>query len=266
MPEVTIETMGSRWKVRRDGGTVGVYQTEEEARKAAEIARNADTWPPESGIAGIQFKAGKWCVDIGKTKRRTVSLDEAIRWKRAQGKPLKKETGKTRNAGCAKCVWRLVEQDGTAGKHWYCGYSLCSGHHSRVWLHYQRTGKESLEGMTHGTGCTEFMAGDPRDKLSLITDNPGSIQKKGWALLRKEGLLTQDKAKQSTARRQYALTVDLDMEKARELKSHFKWKEIANAAGLSINGAKSSWERQRINRQAAMRLLDAYGVDITKED
>lgn len=85
---------------------------------------------------------------------------------------------KTRNAGCEKCVWRLVEQDSTAGKHWCCGYSLCFGHHSRVWLHYQRTGRESLEGMTHGTGCTEFMAGNPRDKLSLMTDNPGSIQKK----------------------------------------------------------------------------------------
>lgn len=33
---------------------------------------------------------------------------------------------------------------------------------------------------------------------------------------------------------------------------------------MIANSAKGSWQRHRINRQAAKRLLDAYGVDITK--
>lgn len=60
------------------------------------------------------------------------------------------------------------------------------------------------------------------------------------------------------------MTAELDMEKAQELRKKYTWREIATVAGLSINGAKGSWERQRINRHAAKRLLDAYGIDITK--
>lgn len=48
------------------------------------------------------------------------------------------------------------------------------------------------------------------------------------------------------------------------LKSMHKWREIAQIAGMSIGGLKCAHERKRINKQAAKRLLDAYGVDITK--
>ncbi len=165
---------------------------------------------------------------------------------------------------CRTCVWRLALSGGEKGQNRYhCGYSLCLGHHSRIYLHYQRTGKQSLEGFTSGEGCTEFMTGNPRDKLSLLQDNPANVTEKAWALLEKEGVITRGE-KTPTDRKPYALTADLDMEKAKELKSRYTWREIATAAGLSINGAKGSWERQRINRNAAKRLLDAYGIDITK--
>lgn len=76
--------------------------------------------------------------------------------------------------GCRTCVWRLVNAGNS--KEYHCGYSLCLTHHSRIWLHYQRTGRESLEGMTFDTNCTEWMHGNPRAKLSLLQDNPGARQ------------------------------------------------------------------------------------------
>lgn len=164
--------------------------------------------------------------------------------------------------GCKTCVWRLARSGNTGGYH--CGYGLCLNHHSRVWLHYQRTGTESLDGMTFDHNCTEWMPGDPRAKLSLLQDDPANVTEKAWELLEKEGVITREGVKTSTTRKPYALTADMDMEKAKELKNRYKWKEIAAIAGLSVNGAKGSWERQRINRQAAKRLLDAYGIDITK--
>ena len=163
---------------------------------------------------------------------------------------------------CKTCVWRLSNSGNS--KEYHCGYSLCLTHHSRIWLHYQRTCKESLDGMTFDHNCTEWMPGDPRVKLSLLQDNPSSVKAEAWALLEKEGVITRGGVKTSATRKPYALTADMDMEKAKELKNRHKWKEIAAIAGLSVNGAKGSWERQRINRHAAKRLLDAYGVDITK--
>lgn len=160
--------------------------------------------------------------------------------------------------GCANCVWRLVNN-----KSVHCGYSLCLTHHSRVWLHYQRTGRENLDGMTFDANCTEWMAGNPADKLSLLQGSPERVTAKAWTLLAKERGVEPPGAKKSTGRKEYSTTTALDMGKARKLKAQYKWREIAQAAGLSVSGAKGCWERQRINKQAAKRLLDAFGVDIT---
>lgn len=264
MHEVAIEQCGKRWRVTRDSLFVGQYASGADAENMANVARHADKWPPESGTPGVRFRAGKWEFNCkGKSYRYTV-LDKALRdHKRMCVEPVR-EKKMHRNPGCAKCVWRLVEGESTTGKHWHCGYSLCLGHHSRIYLHYQRTGKQSLEGFTSGTGCTEFMAGNPRDKLSLMQDDPANVTEKAWALLEKEGVIARGDARKSATRKPHNLTADMDMEKAKELKRRCKWKEIAATAGLSVNGAKGSWERQRINRQAAKRLLDAYGIDITK--
>lgn len=274
MADVEVTRKGERWYVSRNGDFVGRYGTEDEAREVEKVAKYADTWPPVSGAERIRWHSGKWEFRNNGKAYRDVKLTKVLNerdkffhtvlHKRTEKRT---ETAEKRKAGngCAKCVWRMACTGGEGSKtQYHCGYSLCYGHHSRVWLHYQRTGRQSLEGMTHGTGCTEFMAGNPRDKLSLITDNPGNITKKGWALLEREGVLARNTIKPNTHRKPYALTVDLDMEKARELKSRHTWREIAKAAGLSLNGAKGSWERQRINRVAAQRLRDAYGVDIAK--
>lgn len=174
-----------------------------------------------------------------------------------------KTMGKTGN-GCARCVWRLVLSGGKEeGRRYICGYSLCLGHHSRVWLHYQRTGRESLVGFTSGEGCSEFMAGNPKDKLSLMQENVGRVNDRAWALLEREGIIAKG-SRRGSQRRAYATTVDMDIEKANELRRGRSWREIAETTGLSIAGVKGSWERQRINRIAAQRLKDAYGIDITK--
>ena len=263
MPNVQVEHRGKRWFVHRDGELVGRYDTAQDAENMADVARYADTWPPESGRPGVRYRYGKWEFNHRDKSYRYTNLTQALRdHDQMCAKPAQAKK-RPRNSGCAKCVWRLVESEGTTGKHLHCGYSLCLGHHSRIYLHYQRTGKQSLEGFTSGEGCTEFMTGNPRDKLSLLQDNPANVTEKAWALLEREGIIIRKKAKPAS-RRPYAMTAELDMEKAQELRKKYTWREIATVAGLSINGAKGSWERQRINRHAAKRLLDAYGIDITK--
>lgn len=267
MGNAEVAQRGKRWYVTRNGEFVGRYPTEAEAIKAAEIAKNSDVWPPRSGCEGIRWHSGKWELRAYGVCCRDVDLDAVIKYrdKRTSAAKRKTEKPKISSSGCAKCVWRLALSGGEKGQNRYhCGYSLCLGHHSRVYLHYQRTGKQSLEGFTSGTGCTEFMAGNPRDKLSLLQDDLANVTEKAWALLEKEGVIKRVDTKTSSARKPYNLTTDMDMEKAKALKSRYTWKEIATAAGLSVNGAKGSWERQRINRCAAKRLLDAYGIDITK--
>ena len=267
MGNAEITQRGKRWYVTRNGEFVGRYPTEAEAIKAAEIAANSDVWPPRSGCEGIRWHSGKWELRAYGVCCRDVDLDAVIkcRDKRTSTAKRKTEKPKISSSGCAKCVWRLALSGGEKGQNRYhCGYSLCLGHHSRIYLHYQRTGKQSLEGFTSGTGCTEFMAGNPRDKLSLMQDDPANVTEKAWALLEKEGVIKRVGTKTSSARKPYNLTTDMDMEKAKILKSRYTWKEIATTAGLSVNGVKGSWERQRINRHAAKRLLDAYGIDIAK--
>lgn len=262
MHDVKVERRRSKWYVLRDGAIAGWYSTPEDAENIAQVARYAEVWPPESGTPGVRFYGGKWQFDKGGHSYRYTDLDMAIR-ERERMREAAKKPKRSNNDGCAKCVWRLVETGGsTSGVRYHCGYSLCLTHHSRVWLHYQRTGRESLEGMTHGSNCTEFMPGNPRDKLSLMQDNPAAVTAKGWALLAKEA--GKPVKPEIAERRRYITTVDIDMDKANQLRAQYKWREIATAAGISIGGAKGCWERQRINRQAAKRLLDAYGVDITK--
>jgi hypothetical protein len=271
--DVEIVRKGKRWFAYRNDEFVGRYDTEDDAQEAGEIARYSDAWPPVSGAERIRWHSGKWEFRTNGKAYRDVRLVKVIQerdkfLRNALHKQTEKQTDvvekRKAGSGCAKCVWRLSLSGGEKGQNRYhCGYSLCLGHHSRIYLHYQRTGKQSLEGFTTGAGCTEFMPGNPRDKLSLMQDDPANVTETAWALLEKEGVVSRGE-KTPTGRKPYALTADLDMEKAKELKSRYTWREIATAAGLSVNGAKGSWERQRINRQAAKRLLDAYGIDITK--
>lgn len=273
MANVEIVQKGKRWFGYRNDEFVGRYDTEDDAQEAGKIARYSDIWLPVSGAERIRWHSGKWEFRCNGKAYRNVRFIKVIHERDKflrnvlHGQTEKQtEAGKksTAGSGCAKCVWRLALTGGEKGKNRYhCGYSLCLGHHSRIYLHYQRTGKQSLEGFTSGTGCTEFMTGNPRDKLSLLQDDPANVTEKAWALLEKEGVIAR-REKAPADRKPYALTADLDMKKAQELKSRYTWREIAAAAGLSINGAKGSWERQRINRQAAKRLLDTYGIDITK--
>lgn len=268
MGNAEVTQRGKRWYVTRNGDFVGRYSTEDEAIKAAKIASNSGVWPPSSGCERIRWHSGKWEFRAYGVCCRDVDLTAVIKYRDKHTNVAKRKSEKLKigngSSGCAKCVWRLALSGGEKGQNRYhCGYSLCLGHHSRIYLHYQRTGKQSLKGFTTGTGCTEFMPGNPRDKLSLMQDDPANVTEMAWALLEKEGVITRGE-KTPTDRKPYALTADLDMEKAKELKNRHTWREIATVAGLSINGAKGSWERQRINRQAAKRLLDAYGIDITK--
>lgn len=161
---------------------------------------------------------------------------------------------------CRTCVWRLVNAGSNNGLH--CGYALCLTHHSRVWLHYQRTGNESLDGMTFGANCTEWMPGNTKDKLSLLQDDPAMVTDKAWALLARERGI-EPPAKKKVDRKNYRTTIALDMQKAKMLKSMHKWREIAQIAGMSIGGLKCAYERKRINKQAAKRLKEAFGIDIT---
>lgn len=160
---------------------------------------------------------------------------------------------------CKTCVWRLVNAGSNNGLH--CGYSLCLTHRSRLWLHYQRTGKQSLEGFTTGENCTEYMAGDPREKLSLMQDDVSKVTAAGWALLKREKGISEDREKQK--REPYRCTVDMDMETAERLRELHTWKEIANVTGLNINGARGAWLRHRINRNAADKIRESFGVDVT---
>nr|DAY81241.1 MAG TPA: DNA-binding transcriptional regulator [Caudoviricetes sp.] len=161
---------------------------------------------------------------------------------------------------CRTCVWRLVNAGSNKGLH--CGYSLCLTHHSRIWLHYQRTGRESLDRMTSDADCTEWMPGNPKDKLSLLQDDPAMVTDKAWALLARERGI-EPSAKKKVERKNYCTTIALDMQKAKMLKSMHKWREIAEVAGVGISTIESYWERQRINKHAAKRLKEAFGIDIT---
>lgn len=116
--------------------------------------------------------------------------------------------------------------------------------------------------MTFDANCTEWMSGNPKDKLSLLQDDPAMVTDKAWALIARERGV-EPPAKKKAERKSYCTTVALDMGKAKKLKSRYKWREIAQIADMSIGGLKCAYERQRINKQAAKRLKDAFGVDIT---
>lgn len=88
------------------------------------------------------------------------------------------------------------------------------------------------------------------------------VTDKAWALMARERGI-EPPAKKKAKRKSFSTTVALDMGKAKELKSRYKWREIAQATQMSIGGLKCAYERNRINKQAAKRILDAFGMDIT---
>lgn len=261
MKNVEIRQWRRWWKVIANGELVGRYDCYEDAKEIAIVCRHTRVWPPRSGVTGIHWHLGRWETGTGE---RFCNLDDAKeaqeRRKAEQRSPDDKiMAGRER---CKTCVWRLVTTYSTNGNvYFHCGYSLCLGHQSRIALHYQRIGKRSLEGFTTGENCTEYMAGDPREKLSLLQDDVSKVTAAGWALLKREKGIAEDREKQK--REPYQCTVDMDMEIAERLRELHTWQEIANVTGLSINGARGAWLRHRINRNAADKIQESFGIDIT---
>ena len=156
---------------------------------------------------------------------------------------------------CKTCVWRLA-RSGSAGYH--CGYGLCLNHHSRVWLHYQRTGTESLDGMTFDHNCTEWMSGDPRAKLSLLQDNPSSVKAEAWALLAREnGKEPAEMPKRGTRK-----TALLDRDALRLLRTVYTWAELAEMGETRIGTLSTAVKNGRINRETARKIREKTGVNI----
>lgn len=160
---------------------------------------------------------------------------------------------------CEKCIWHV---QGFACRTVACGYSLCYGHTSRIKLHYDRIGRESLEGFRHGIGCPEFMAGNPNDKMSLLTDDPKFISPKGWEVLAREQ--ERDAAIVKQKRKRRLTTKKIDPEKLRELRHGRTYREIGAALGISAGAMKRNFERGCITQERADRLREKFGIDILK--
>lgn len=261
MKNVEIRQQGRWWRVIVNGEFVGRYDNEEDAREVAIVCRHTRVWPPRSGVTGIRWHIGRWETWSGKRFVNLADAKEAVKRQKAERKSPEDKIMAGRER-CKTCVWRLVTTYSTNGNvYFHCGYSLCLGHQSRIALHYQRTGKQSLEGFTTGENCTEYMAGDPREKLSLMQDDMSKVTSAGWALLKREKGIMEEQEKQK--REPYQCTVDMDMETAERLRELHTWKEIANVTGLSINGARGAWLRHRINKNAANKIRESFGIDVT---
>lgn len=261
MKNVEIRQQGRWWRVIANGEFVGRYDNEEDAREVAIVCRHTRVWPPRSGVTGIYWHLGRWETRSGKRFANLADAKEAVKCKKAEHKAPEDKIMAGREH-CKTCVWRLVTTHSTNGNvYFHCGYSLCFGHQSRIALHYQRTGKQSLEGFTTGENCTEYMAGDPREKLSLLQDDVSKVTSAGWALLKREKGIAEGREKQK--REPYQCTVDMDMEMAERLRELHTWQEIANVTGLSINGARGAWLRHRINKNAADKIRESFGIDVT---
>lgn len=253
---------GKRWYVTRNGDFVGRYPTEAEAIKVAEIATNSDVWPPHSGCDRIRWHSGKWEFRTCGVCCRDVDLTAVIKYRDKHTNVAKRKNEKPKiggSSGCAKCVWRLALSGSENGQNRYhCGYSLCLGHHSRIYLHYQRTGKQSLEGFTSGAGCTEFMAGDPRAKLSLLQDNPRSVKAEAWALLAREnGKEPAEMPKRGTRK-----TALLNRDALRLLRAVYTWAELAEMGETRIGTLSTAVKNGRINRETARKIREKTGVNI----
>ncbi len=274
MAQVEILPKGTMFYVYRNGNFVGRYWERGDAEAVAELARTSDVWPPVSGVAGVRWESGKWRLyGAG----RYVRLEDAVRIHADRTKALKEAEGKRKqSSGCRDCVWRSVVSGGSdAGMH--CGYSLCYGHHSRVYLHYQRTGRESLEGMIFGKECPEYLKGDPRQKLSLMQDDPGRISAQGWALLKREqklgrplcvALAPPKKAPEpkgkpvKTKGKPGPKTAEINSEAAKALKAVYTWQDIGEAAGMHKRAVAKAFKAGRITIAAAQRIKDNLGADI----
>lgn len=158
---------------------------------------------------------------------------------------------------CKTCVWRLARSGGNAGGY-HCGYGLCLNHHSRVWLHYQRTGTESLEGMTFDHNCTEWMPGDPRAKLSLLQDSYSAVTAEAWTLLEREN----GKAPVAKPKRGYRKTAALNRENMRMLRAAYTWAELAEMGETGISNLSTAVKNGRINRETARKIREKTGVNI----
>lgn len=124
--------------------------------------------------------------------------------------------------------------------------------------------------MVFGEGCPEFMAGDPRDKLTLLQDDPGKINRKGWALLERERKLRhpeeapveKPKPKKPPKPKPAPKIGDIDPEAAKALKAKYTWDQLGKAAGMHKKGIANSFYYLRISVAAAQRIKETLGADI----
>lgn len=161
MKNVTITPKGSCWYVFADNEFIGRYTTAEATQKIAQLVRESEHWPPKSPEVGIWFERGRWRAYCGGHEKTFYSLEDAkaareqaTRTNRAKTSTVRRET-KADQKACAKCKWSGKRTTST-GTTYTCDYCLRDGHGSRVKMHYERTGRESLEGFTFGADCTEF--------------------------------------------------------------------------------------------------------------
>lgn len=145
----------------------------------------------------------------------------------------RKETAADR-ARCERCAWRM-RPGGTDDK-WACGYSLDDNNHSRVYLHYQRTGKESLDGFTFGADCTEYKSKAQADREK------------------------REKIKADIARRKKM--VPLDKAKWAEVTAAHRQKEIAERCGINPKSVWAIRTQTRVRRDVVEAVKREFGIDV----
>lgn len=144
---------------------IGRYTSNDEALKIKKLAETSPVWPPESGNPNIRWVRGRWRANVGKHEKTYIELEAAVKAvaeekKKARG--VLRPTTKADQKACGRCKWHMTTTT-TTGKRYECGYCLNERNGSRVALHYQRTGRESLEGFTFGADCTEYEEGGKQD-------------------------------------------------------------------------------------------------------
>ncbi len=196
-------------------------------------------WNPETGKWDVDYlgrRAGGFRnpTEAGKVARRFAKERQQADRAKAAPKGRRRETEQDRER-CAKCRWRMVLSNPEGKARYHCGYSLEESHRSRVALHYERTGRESLEGFTFGADCTEF-----------------------------EGRQRKQAKKTLGVKRQR--TVPMDMGQWEALRKGRSFTDLGAAVGCTGEWARATGARGTIRQVYAERLLEKYGVDVRRRE
>lgn len=180
-------------------------------------------------FVGVYAARDKAEGEARRLERRTAKHTEAM-----GERVVRKETAADR-AACAKCKWRRAYNNDTDHPQYMCGYSLDELNRSRVSLHYERTGKQSLEGFTFGADCTEY---EPKAKKRSVQVKKRKAQSKMAAV---------DLKKFSALRREHTLA------------------EIAEAAGCSLSNIGRVHDTHVIANAHAEGIAKKFGVDVRSD-